>query len=181
MDITETERVKYQTNEEWIQEYETGIKVMPAAPRNDSLPCPRVPLLKFDSHRTTKNGSLVIAFIDMETGQEVDAFFNVDIKRKRGTHKGKNYRCGEGGQFLPKSRSKFRKFWMTVVGQEPRRWASVHKEMRSKLREFTFTGKISTSYTKDNALFLKINDLKIIETNLEQPRNNLETRMEQAL
>jgi hypothetical protein len=179
--ITKTERVKNQTIEEWLKEYTTGIKVMPAALSKDFSHNPRVPSMKYDSHRTTKEGSLVMAFIDVETGQELDAFFNVDIKRQRGPYKGKNYRIGQGGQFLPKPRSKFRKFWLTTVVIEPRRWASVHKEMRSKLKKHTFTGNISTSFRKDGSPFMKVNELKIIETVGEQIGNKLETKKEQIL
>ena len=97
-------------------------------------------LYEYQGHRTTKLGSLVLSFVNIETEEEAVAFFNVDVRRQRGPKKGDSYRTGQGGQFLPLPRSNFRKFWSSTVGEDPRRWASVHKELKSKLRGKRFTG-----------------------------------------
>jgi hypothetical protein len=178
------ERARLQTTDEWLEEYETGVPVIPAAlspmPASQSILTKKEILilgpLVFDSHRTTKEGSVVLSFIDPETSEEYVAFFNVDIRIQRGDDKGKSYRSGQGGQFLPKKRSKFRKFWHKVVGKEPRRWASVYKEFKKGFRGKLFTGEAERCLDKNREPYSKlINPRKLTE----QERINYVTEEEQ--
>lgn len=159
--------VRRQSVDEWLAEY--GGEPAPST-------TPAEPILIYDTHRTTKNGHLVLAFIDKETGEEVCAFFNVDVTIQRGANKGKSYRTGHRGQFLPKPRSKFRKFWMDVVGTEPNRWAKVYKELRPRLKDLELTAEVTTAYTAYRTPFQKAENLRLRE---EQKGNNLGTTWEQ--
>lgn len=176
-----TSRVQAQTNEEWRQEYTTGIKVQPAALQNVTAgdPAPRVrsipePVLTYQGHRTSKpnlrpetprnlkreQGSLILSFVDTVTGEEVVAFFNVKTKRTRGKYEGKHYRTGEGGQFNPAPRSKFRKFWMNAVNQAPRQWSRVHNKLKLKLQGLNFTGELKTVTTGSAAPYTMVANLR---------------------
>jgi len=164
VDFSSCERARLQTVEEWLLEYETGKPVIPGAVKKELLPLKHTPILRYDSHRTTINRRLVMAFIDTETGQKVDAFFNVDIKRKYGKYKGASYRTGLGGQFNVTSWYKFYKFWMDVVGEEPLRWCRVHKELKSKLGSLLFTGELTTGYREDGSPFMQVKNLHKFDT-----------------
>lgn len=164
MELSSSDRARLQTVEEWLLEYETGKPVMPGTCSKESTQAQRISLLQFESHRTTMKGRLVMALIDKETREEVDAFFNVDIMRKRGKHKGTTYRTGVGGQFNVTPRHDFYKFWMDVVGIEPFRWCRVHKELKSKLEGLIFTGELSTGYRKDGSPFTQVKKLKKLDT-----------------
>ena len=156
-------RVELQTNEEWLSELKSGEKVIPAAFSGNQLNQTAEPKLVFDSHRTTKTGSVILSFLDQKDSREIVAFFNICLIRKRGKYKGQKYRTGVGGQFLPLPRSKFRRFWELSVGKPPRRWATVHKQLRPALRDMLFTGKIYTAYRSDGTPFLKVVDLAKLE------------------
>jgi len=164
VDISSAERARLQTVEEWLLEYETGKPVMPGTCSKESTQDQCISLFQFESHRTTMKSRLVMALIDKETREEVDAFFNVDIMRKRGKHKGTTYRIGVGGQFNVTPRHKFFKFWMDAVGEKPRKWCRVHKEMKSKLGGLIFTGKLSTGYREDGSPFTQVKHLQKLDT-----------------
>jgi len=164
MDLSPSERARLQTVDEWLLEYETGKPVIPGAVNKELLPLKHSPILRYESHRTTKNSRLVMTLTDTETGQEVVAFFNVDIKRRYGKYKGTSYRTGVGGQFNVTPRHKFYKFWMDVVGEEPLRWCRVHKELKSKLKNLKFTGEVSTGYREDGSSFIQIKNLRKLDT-----------------
>jgi hypothetical protein len=161
------ERARLQTTDEWLEEYETGVPVIPAAlspmPASQSILTKKEILilgpLVFDSHRTTKEGSVVLSFIDPETSEEYVAFFNVDIRIQRGDDKGKSYRSGH-----------------KVVGKEPRRWASVYKEFKKGFRGKLFTGEAERCLDKNREPYSKlINPRKLTE----QERINYVTEEEQ--
>ena len=133
-------------------------------------------LYEYQGHRTTKLGSLVLSFVNIETEEEAVAFFNVDVRRQRGPKKGDSYRTGQGGQFLPLPRSNFRKFWSSTVGEDPRRWASVHKELKSKLRGKRFTGNPEVATKGDGRKYIKIRSLSLVE----QKGNKTETTLGQS-
>ena len=125
----------------------------------------------------------MLSFIDPETSEEYVAFFNADIRIQRGKNKGNSYRSGHGGQFLPAKRSKFRKFWGKVVGEAPRRWALVHKELKARFRGKLFTGEVERCLDKNREPYNKlINPRKLIEleqNQYEQLGNKSGTKKEQ--
>jgi len=164
VDISPAERARLQTVEEWLLEYETGKPVMPGTLAQETSQPLQAPKFSFDSHRTTRNGRLVLVNIDVETGKEAVTFFNVDIKRKRGKYKGTSYQTGVGGQFNVTPRHDFYKFWMDVVGIEPFRWCRVHKELKSKLEGLIFTGELSTGYREDGSPFTQAKHLQKLDT-----------------
>ena len=151
------DRAKQQTCEEWLEELERG---KPVSPKNKPY---FVTGLQFDHHRTTKTGSVVLSFNSSPLEEEVVAFFNCDIRRQRGPQKGQTYPSGRGGQFLPPQRGKFRNFWLKAVGKSPRRWAAVHKELKSKLKSLKFAGLVEFGYTEGGRRFRKVIDLRIWE------------------
>lgn len=182
MNLSSGERARLQTTDEWLLEYGTGKPVMPGNLTKDLTQPPCIDhMLRYESHRTTKSGRLVLAFIDIESGQEVDAFFNVDIIKKRGEYKGTTYRTGLGGQFNVTSRYKFYNLWMDIVEEEPRRWSRVNKEMRSRLRKFLFTGEIKTTYRSDGSPYLQVKNLKKLDTIKAQKKYKLNTMKGQSL
>ena len=114
--------------------------------------------LIFDHHRTTRQGSVILSF---RLGRdEVVAFFNCNVERQRGKRRGEKYRIGMSGQFLPPKRGKFRSFWMGSVGRPPRRWAACHKEIRSRLKNLSFEGRIIEARKSDGTLYWKVTDLR---------------------
>ena len=141
--ISDLERIRNQTVEEWLQEYETGQKVFPNKLSTTVTPLPQKPPLTrafvFDSFRTTRLSRLGTEYMDTKPGEEAVTFFNVDIQKQRGEGE---HKTGESGQFYPKRKSKFRKFWMSVVKKEPRCWARVHKEINSRFKDRLFTGQL---------------------------------------
>ena len=102
-----------------------------------------------------------MVFEDINTGEVADLFINVDITIQRGELRGMDRDTGKGGQFLPPEGGKFRKFWMSVVGKEPYRWSRVHKELKSKLKRFIFTGDVEEHTDKKGNKYLKIKNLKL--------------------
>ena len=168
-------RAYHQTPEEWLQEYKTGVVVEPT--ENVHRPV-NVLELVFDHHRTarTKSGSVILCFVEVATGEEYVAFFNADLTRQRGSRKGQLKKIGVGGQFLPPKRGKFRKWWVRTVGAEPKRWSTVHKEFKPRLKWLKLTGDTDISYKKDGQSFNRVKDLRILKL---QVRNNFDTSLEQ--
>ena len=179
MDISSDERARFQTVEEWLLEYETGKPVMPGTLSKPVSTLHPIPILQHESHRTTRDARVVLAFRDIETGKEVVAFFNVDIRRQRGRYKGTFYRTGLSGQFNVNKRHKFYEFWMRAIGAEPLRWCRVHKEMKSKLKGLTFTGELSIGYDKDGSPYTQVKNLKILDTMQTQAMHKLDTNKTQ--
>lgn len=157
---TETERVRNQSNDEWLQEYtgDNTTRLVVAKPEPKRL-------FVFDSFRTTSLSRVVFSFICLETGVLVDAFFNVDVNRQRGNG---TYPIGENGQFFSKRKSKFRNFWMETIKAEPRRWSTVHKEIRTKFSGLIFEGSVKVGFRKDGSPYNQLVDPKCIGTSLEQ-------------
>ena len=141
---------------------------------------PSTPILVYDSHRTSKNpsyktGTLTLVFINVETGQEVVAFFNVDVTHQKKPNRGKNKTLGRGCEFLPAKGSNFRKFWLIVTGIELSRWAAVHKKLKSKFKGLKFTGDLTVGYDKDGKPFNKVTNVRLIEPS----GNKIGTKVEQ--
>ena len=182
--MTSDERAKLQTVEEWLEEYNAGKPVYPATALKDSshvTPKAHSQIYIFDSHRTTRDSRLVLSFVDEKTDSKAIMWINVDINRKRGEQKGKQYATGEGGQFSPLKRgdSKFRKFWMEVVGKEPYRWSLVHRELKSKLKGLRFNCETKISYDKQGKPYTEITNFTLENTNQAQKLHNSSTKTAQ--
>ncbi len=154
-----------QTVEEWLQEYDTGVPVIPAAWSKESVPAnteerplgvqdvqvhqnackvngvldtKAEPLkLFYDTFRTTKDSRLVIVLTDKKSELEFTVWFNISTLPQRENRK---IRTGHMGYFFPEKRSKFRKFWLKYVCPDEKRWGSVYRRLPSRLRKLTFTG-----------------------------------------
>lgn len=131
----------------------------------------------FDSFRTTRLSRLVFALVDINTGEEVDVFFNVDIKKQRGQGE---HRTGEGGQFFPLKHSKFRKFWMDTVKKEPYRWSRVHKEIRPRLKDLLFTGDLKQGWHSNGDPYMELTNITVQGTRLAQDWHNEGTKRAQG-
>lgn len=159
----QAERIKSQSESEWLEEYTTGVAApyvrKPLAESAASL------VLKYDHHRTAnaRSNSVVLSFIDAR-GERYDAFFNVDLNGQRGVKKGKQRKTGEGGQFLPPKRGKFRKWYLSIVGKAPDRWSMVHRHLRPRLKELTFTGDVDTSFTANGKPFKRLKNVRVANT-----------------
>jgi hypothetical protein len=147
------DRISGQTAEEWLAEYTGAHSSAPAVDKQF------ITGLVFDHHRTTKTGSVVLSF--RWQFDEVVAFFNCDIRRQRGPLKEQSYQTGIRGQFLPPGCGKFRAFWQESVGAPPRRWAAVHKEIRSRLKGLEFQGEMYTAKKKNGEAYKKVINLHL--------------------
>jgi len=178
--ISALEKIRNQSVEEWLQEYETGQKVFPSKLSATVTPLPKKPpstrAFVFDSFRTTRLSRLVMAFIDTMTGEDAVAFFNVDIQKQRGEGE---YKTGESGQFFPKKKSKFRKFWMSVIKKEPRCWARVHKEINSRFKDRLFTGQLKHKERNRGEPYMKLINVTELGTEKAQEGHNEGTEMAQ--
>ncbi len=165
---------KFQSNEEWLAEYVTHSEKEPKKPA--ALPAQTDhTIFKFDSFRTarlkrqnTHVGRLIISFVSIKTGIIADCFFNVDINKQRG--KGE-HKTGARGQFYPKPKSNFRKFWMESVQQPPRRWARVNKEMH-KLKNLLFTGEIKDAFRGSGESYIQLINPGCLGTEKAQQGHN---------
>jgi len=182
--LSPTDRARLQTIEEWREEYRTGKPVYPAAANNSPLVTiaeKETNLYIYSSHRTTRLGRLALCFMNIETGEEAVMWFNVDTYGKRGKRKGKQYRIGEGGQFIPKPRSKFRNFWLEVVGKEPFRWANSHRELKPRLKGLNFMCDTKTSYDSDGKAYMAIKNINLVGTKKAQKEHNFGTKKAQEM
>jgi len=176
------ERAQLQTVQEWLLEYETGEVVEPRAAQKmpahgDIKPgststglydfnirsakaLGRVrPELKFDSHKTTSQGRLLLMFIEINSRREVVAWFNVSTQNQRKiAHKSKK-KTGLKGYFYPAPRSKFRKFWEHVFGDHGYRWGGVYRST-SRLKKYTFTGDIVEALDGKGNPYYQVNSLR---------------------
>lgn len=197
--------------DEWLQSYENHVAFSRDETINCILPdempgeAPRVPepsqlpaspssrpvtttpqsswrVLKFEHHKTVRtNGHLILFFRDINTHQLVLAYCNASIEYQRGPKKRQQLKMGMGGQFFPKPWSKFREWWMQVVGHEPTRWANAYKELRSRLKGKLFEAEVVTAYStsgsaKKDAPYLKATALP----RLLQSSNKTATTMAQS-
>lgn len=168
----DVERARQQTVEEWLEEYTTGIKVTPGSLKNPAVQAKSEreasnPTLqyKYVGHRTSYLGRVILVFECLETGKEVYSFFNVDIegKHKRGEKKNKRVRTGDHGEFYPKKRSNFRKFWMNTIGREPRSWSRAHLELHARLKNLTFKGEIEEAFDAKGIPYNKLLNPRLSE------------------
>ncbi len=143
---------KTQTSKEWLVDFESAIKEPTKYTSNNNV----INQFRYIDHRTTKTGSLVLEFESINQDKKAVYFFNVKIKSSHGN----NYPSGYRGQFNPPPRGKFRKFWLDTVGKEPVRWCRIHKSLRSKLCQLTFTGETKTCIDSNGREYLKLIHLK---------------------
>ena len=134
-------------------------------------------LFIFNSFRTTKLGRLVISFISLSSGVMVDTFFNVSIKKLRGSGE---HRTGKNGQFFPAPGSDFRKLWMDAVKEPPIRWSTVHKEMRSKLKGLVFEGETRDCFRESGEPYIQLIKPKYFGTELVQSWYKVGTELVQT-
>jgi len=176
----ERQRIRNQTVEEWLQEYETGQKVFPSKLSATVTTLPKKPpstrAFVFESFRTTRLSRLVMAFIDTMTGEEAVAFFNVDIQKQRG--KGE-HKIGESGQFYPKKKSKFRRLWKSVVKKDPHRWSRVHKEINSCFKDRLFTGQLKHKERSRGESYVELINITELGTEKAQKRHRKGTEKAQ--
>jgi len=180
------ERVRLQTTEEWLEEYKTDKPVYPAAAKSNlpvTLPDKESNIYTYHSHRTSYQGRLALGFINNETGGEAIIWFNVDTYGKRGRKRGKQYRTGAGGQFIPPKfrKSKLKRFWLNVVGEEPYRWSLVHRELRPRLKGLVFKCETKTSYDSNGSPYTEIKDFTLVDTKQAQKEHNLSTKKAQKM
>lgn len=162
------ERIKNQTIDEWVEEYETGKPVIPACTthkvQSDPVPDECSLVLRYDHHRTANSysGVVVLSFLD-DQETEYDAFFNADLCHQRGPNRGKMRRTGTGGQFLPPRRGTFRKWFRKVTGSDPVRWSTVHKELRARLKNLRFTGDVDQAVNQYGKPFNRLRNIRLLE------------------
>jgi hypothetical protein len=160
-DLNVIERTELSPIEIELDEYKEEIIINPTTVAELSVLNNDKPILEYDSHRT-KNGGVIISLINRDTGGYVDAFFNAKTTYQKGKKKNSSYDIGQGGQFIPPKGGTFRKFWMTAVGNGPRRWASVYKEINSKLKGKIFTGELSKCESKKEQKYIKVSNLRLL-------------------
>jgi len=111
---------------------------------------PRKGLYRYQCHSTRKDkhgkGRLVIEFISVDTGELLQAYFNVNITCQRGAKKGEYFKTGRNGRFWVFPGSKFATLWIQAIGQ-PDKLSTLYRQM-SHLKPLYFSGELksSTSY-----------------------------------
>lgn len=164
-------RPEDQTTAEWLSD-QTGEPVdviqadldriareHPARPNNKPTSVPTGQSFMYVGHRTTTKGALILDFADMDSGEVCSAFFNVSIEYQRGPKAGQARRTGDGCQFHPAKRSKFRRFWLDAVGCPPRRWAETHKQMHL-LAKTTFTGRTESAAFATGEQYFRLKEVR---------------------
>lgn len=142
---------EHQSNDEWLQSYDSATAYRQASnspvrlPQSPSEAVPRHNTLtggyQYIGHRTTKQGRVVLEFAHIETGILAVRFFNVELR---------TYRVGEHGQFTTRPRHKFRRFWLHMIGQQPRSWSRVHQQMHL-LKELRYNGLATYRHTANSS------------------------------
>ncbi len=114
---------------------------------------------RFTDYMTRKdergNGRLVLELLSNDTGELINAYFNVNITYQRGHNKGEYFKTGYRGRFWLLPRSKFAAFWIDTIGR-PEKWSTVYRQM-NRLKEFEFTGDEKQSQTYKQ--LIKINGI----------------------
>lgn len=144
-----------QTNEEWLADYD-GKPISQKEPQGAATVPPSTERFRYVDHRTTTMGSVVLEFESVDHKFIAVCFFNVGLKSVRG----KNYPAGKRGQFNPPTNGKFRRFWMSVVGEPPTRWSRTHLVMRARFKLFKFTGEITKGTNRKGQPFTKLSNVR---------------------
>jgi len=135
-----TKRVQDQTVQEWVADYDPDT-ALPAA-ENPTIEANH--RFEFESYstRTDERGSgrLLLHFYDVDTGEIIPAFFNVNITHQRGPKAGQNFKIGRAGRFWVYPKSKFAIFWLdTFDGFDE--WSKVCRQL-NRLKTFRFSGNV---------------------------------------
>jgi hypothetical protein len=148
-----------QTRAEWLNDHDKarGLQdVTPSTLLNKNTGRNTL-LFRYDYHRTTRKGSVVLEFETLDGKLSAVKFFNVNLS-SRGN---KAYPSGYNGQFNPPPRGKFRKFYKKTTGCEPSRWCRVHKSLRNKLRGKVFIGTIEKQMDSNGDYYFKIIEIEL--------------------
>jgi len=150
--ISVTERVKQQTNDEWMWGYDNPItrRTEPYSepmPVKEALSKKQAPEFEYAGYSTTRDkhgkGRVILRFVDLESGEEIPAFFYAEITHQRGELKGKDFETGKNGQFWITKNHKLAKFWLNTFKTPPNRWSALYRVI-NRFNKFTFTGDIKS-------------------------------------
>ena len=89
----------------------------------------------------TARTSLVLEWVDVETGEMLPDFYRVDDTYQRGPKLGQ--RKLDGG-FTVAPRSKLGRLWLAAMGKPPRKWPEIARELH-KLKAIEFTAEVKVS------------------------------------
>ncbi len=136
-------RVQDQTVEEWLSEYDSNTRPTTAG----KCATGAKNLYQFDGYLTRADqrgkGRLVLDFSDIDTGEVIPAFFNVNIDYQRGPMAGQNFKIGRNGRFWVYPRSKFALFWLDTFGSTGK-WSRVYRQL-NRLKPIRFSGDVKRS------------------------------------
>ena len=150
-------RAQSQSNDEWLAEYDSvttfsGREVgMPSGgqPKPENLGSG---LYSYSGYKT-RPGRLVLDLTDIETGEVLPAFFNVNTTYQRGPMSGQNFKTGSKGRFWLYPKSKFALLWLDTFGQTDK-WSRIYRQM-NRLNEIQFTGRVQSAATYHQVVDLK--------------------------
>jgi len=138
--MTRIYRVEDQTLRKWLSESDPGAKTRAA--ENPSTEANH--LFEFVGYSTRADqrgkGRVVLHLYDVDTGEILPAFFNVNITYQRGPLAGQNFKIGRNGRFWVYPRSKFATFWLDNFGCVAQ-WSIVWRQV-NRLKPFRFSGDV---------------------------------------
>lgn len=123
-----------QTIDDWLADYDgkPPSRNQSVDPPFSTAPDTLIGEFRPFDHRTTRLGRLALEFEHVATHLPAVKFFNVKLGR---------YPARPHGQFTSTPGSEFRRFWLYVFGEPPKRkWCRAHEGLH-KLKNFNFTGK----------------------------------------
>jgi hypothetical protein len=107
-------------------------------------------------------GRLDVSFVNIETGEVIQAFFNCGITYKIGPLKGKYYKTGRGGQFYVGEGSKLARFWLETF-RVPANWSGIWRQM-NHLKPLRFSCEIEEKQNQDETkTYRQIINLKRVQ------------------
>ena len=149
-----------QTDDEWWNDYDSVEPVNEISPIKQSCGTTSPTyIFRYIGHRTTCKKSVALEFESIDGKITAVMFFNVELSSRNN----KPYPAGMNGQFNPRKRSKFRKFYKEVTGEEPDRWCRVHKSLRSKFKGLSFLCSFESHRDGKGEKYFKITEIKIYE------------------
>ena len=158
-----TRRPELQSPAEWLADYESSPVPTRDGHRDGAVIVQVKPVVSIFEYagfytRTDQRGKgrLVLELIDIQSGQSLPAFFNVNITYQRGPMAGQNFKVGRNGRFWLYPRSKFALFWLSTVGQTDK-WSRVYRQL-NRLKAYRFTGVVRRTDT-----YCQIIDLQAFE------------------